>query len=329
MTRPTLLTTGLLAFSALAVPNAVDAQPRGKVYQVGYIQTASAKEQAHLTQAFEEGMRELGYVEGSNVVYLRRFADGDPKRLPDLAADLVRQNPDVIVTGSNPVVAAVMKATSTIPIVMTTSRDPVGSKLIANLNRPGGNVTGLTADAASGIAGKMLQYLKDMVPKATKVALLWNPGSQGAERFRSEIEDAARRLGVSVQVVEARGRDEFAAAFAAIARERADALVVHPDPVFFTGRAQVVELTTKHRLPAIFHARELVELGGLISYGSSLTDQFRRVGVYVDRILKGDRPGELAVRQPERYELVINGATAQALSLAIPPSLLIQADVIR
>lgn len=329
MTGPAALLASLLAIAALVAPTAVDAQPRGKVFRVGYIQTATAEEQAHLTRAFEEGMRELGYVEGSNVVYVRRFADGDPKRLPDLAADLVRQNPDVIVTGSNPVIAAAMKATATIPIVMTTSRDPVGSKFITSLNRPGGNVTGLTADAASGVAGKMLQYLTEMVPKAKKIALVWNPGSQGADRYRSEIEDAARRLGVSVQVVEARGRDDLAPVFATVARERTDAVVVHPDPVFFTARTQVVELVTKHRLPAMFHARELVELGGLISYGSSLTDQFRRVGVYVDRILKGDKPGELAVRQPERYELLINGATAQALGLAIPQSLRIQAEVVR
>jgi len=325
-------TASRLALTAIALlitaAFAADAQTPGRVYRIGYIQTAAPDEQEHLARALEEGLRELGYVEGRNIVFERRFAGGKQERLPDLAAELARLNVDVIVTGSNPVIAAVKQATATIPVVMTVSRDPVGSGFIASLARPGGNITGLTNDAGPEIVGKYLELLKEAVPRASRVALLWNPLPPGAETYRKMVESAAGKLGVSVQAVEARGRNEFEGAFAAIARQRVDAVVVLSDPVFVSARKQLVELATKYRLPAVYHAREFVEIGGLMSYGPSLDYQFRHAAVYVDKILKGARPGDLPVEQAAKFELVINLKTAKALGLAIPPSLQLRAELL-
>jgi putative ABC transport system substrate-binding protein len=304
----------------------VEAQQAGKVYRIGYIQAAVPNEMEHLTNALEEGLRELGYVDGRNIVYERRFASGKQERLPDLAAELVRLNVDIIVTGSNPAIAAVKQATAKIPVVMATSRDPVGSGFIASMARPGGNITGLTGDPTPEVQGKRVELLKEAVPSASRVALLWNPLPPGAETYRNVVENAARRLRVTLHSVEARGRNEFEGAFAAMARERVDGLVVLPDPMFYTARTQIVLLATKHRLPAVYHAREFVEIGGLMSYGVSLADQFRRAAFYVDKILKGAKPAELAVEQATRFELAINLKTAKALGLTIPRSTLMQAD---
>ena len=262
------------ALAATAVVRLSGAQSAGKVYRIGYIQTATPEEQAQLTKAFDDGLRELGYVEGQNIVVERRFAWGKQERLPELAAELVRLNVDVIMTGGNPVIAAVKQATSTIPVVMGASRDPVGAGFIASLARPGGNITGLTNDTGLEIVGKYLELLKEVVPNTRRVALLLNPIPPGAANYRKAAEIAATRLGVSLQVVEARGRDELEGAFAAIARERVDAVVVQSDPIFFTARNQIVDLTMKYRLPAVFHAREVVEIGGLLSYGAALTISF-------------------------------------------------------
>jgi putative ABC transport system substrate-binding protein len=319
-----LATALILLF--LAAPFTAGAQPRGKVYRISYVVMATPEEQVPLSKAFDDGLRELGYVEGRNIAVERRFAMGKQERLPALAAELAQLNVDVIVTGSNPVIAAVKRATATIPVVMATSRDPVGSGFIASLARPGGNITGLTSDAGPEIQSKRLELLKEALPKTLRVALLWNPLPPGAEIYRNEVENAARKLGMNLQAVEARGRDEFEAAFAAIARQRADAVVVLPDPIFFTARIQVVALATKHRLPAVFHAREFVEIGGFMSYGSSFADQFRRAAVYVDKILKGAKPGDLPVEQATRFELVLNLKTAKALGINIPQSIMLRAD---
>ena len=251
---------------------------------------------------------------------------GKQERLPALAAELVGLNVDVIVTGANPVIAAVKQATATIPVVMATSRDPVGSGFIASLARPGGNITGLTSDPTPDVQGKRLELLKQVLPRASRVALLWNPAPPGAETYRNIVEGAARRLGVSLQSVEVRGRNEFEGAFAKMARERVDGLVVLPDPVLFTARSQVVLLATKHRLPAVYHAKEFVDIGGLMSYGVSLVYQFPRTAVYVDKILKGAKPGDLPVEQATSLEFAINVKTAAALGLTIPPSVLLRAD---
>jgi putative tryptophan/tyrosine transport system substrate-binding protein len=322
--RRTFIASGLGC--AMTAPRAAGAAGREKVLRIGYIQTATEAEQAHLTQALEQALLELGYAQGRNLVFERRFADGKPERLPDLALQLVRLEVDVIVTGSNPVIAAVKQATATIPVVMATSRDPVGSGFIASLSRPGGNITGMTGDPTPEMQGKRLELLLQAVPRARQVALLWNPLAPAAQTYRNEVESAARKLGVSLIAVEARGRGEFEAAFAAMAREGAQALVVLPDPLFFTARKQVVEWAASWRLPAIYHAREVVELGGLMSYGANLVDQFRRAAGYVDRILKGANPADMPVEQPTRFELVINLKAAKALGITIPPSLLLRAD---
>jgi putative ABC transport system substrate-binding protein len=317
----------LFAASALFVaPFTADAQPRGKTYRIGYIQTASPEEQEPLTRAFDEGLRELGYVEAQNIVVERRFAWGRQELLPDLAMQLVGLNVDVIVTGGNPVIAAVKRATSTIPIVMGSSRDPVGAGFIASLARPGGNITGSTNDTGLEIVGKYLEFLKEIVPRASRIALLLNPLPPGAANYRVAVESAARNLGLALHVVEARGRDEFEGAFAAMVRERVDGVVVQSDPIFFTARKQIVDLAAKSRLPAVYHASEVVEIGGLLSYGGSLDYQFRRAAVYVDKILRGAKPGDLAVEQSAKIELVVNLKTAKALGLTVPQKLLLRTD---
>ena len=271
--RPSPL-VGLLLLAATAF--AADAQTGGRTFRIGYLQTATEAEQAHLTRAFEVRMHELGYVEGRNVVFERRFADGRQERLPGLAAELVRLGVDVIVTGGNPVIAAVKQATTTIPVVMAAGRDPVGSGFIADLRKPGGNITGVTNDPSPEVHGKRLELLKEAVPRASRVAFLWNPLPPGAGVYRSALEAAARKLGVTLQVIEVRSRDELDAAFAAMVRGNADALVVDSDPLFFTARTQIVGLAAKHRLPAMYQAREIVEIGGLMCYGDNVADRFRR-----------------------------------------------------
>ena len=302
------------------------AQATARVFRVGYIVVATPEEQAHLTRAFEDGMRDLGYVEGRDVVFERRFAHGDTARLPDLAAELVRLAPDVIVTGGNPVIAAVRRSATTIPVVMGISRDPVGAGFIASYGHPGGNVTGLAADPMPDVLGKDLEVFKEIVPRAQRVALLWNPVPPGADTYRKVAENAARRLGVAMQVVEVRERNDLEAAFDAMVRERADGVWVLPDPLTFTARRQVVALSMKHRLPSVYWQREYVDRGGLVSYGSSVATAFRRAAWYVDRILKGAKPGDLAVEQAAKFELVVNLGTAKSLGLVIPQSLLLRAD---
>jgi putative ABC transport system substrate-binding protein len=315
-----------LIFGILWAPLTTGAQPAGKVYRIGFIQTSAPEEQVHLTKALDEGLRELRYVEGRNIVIERRFAGGKQERLPALAAELVRLKVDVIVTGANPVIAAVKQATATIPVVMAVSRDPVGAGFIASVARPGGNITGLANDPTPEIVGKNLELLKEAVPGVLRVALLWNPVPPGAETYRNVVESAARKLGVAFQSVEVRGRNELEGAFAAMVRERANGVVVLPDPVLFSARSQVVVLAARHRLPAVYGQREYAEVGGLMSYGSNVAHQFRRAAVYVDKILKGAKPGDLPVEQATTFERVINLKTAKALGLTIPQLLLLRAD---
>jgi putative ABC transport system substrate-binding protein len=317
---------GTLAGGLLATPLTAHAQQSPKMPRIGFIVTANRRMVEHIVRAFDEGMRELGYAEGRNVVIERRFADGKPERLPALAAELVQLKVDIIVTGSNPVIDAVKKATATIPVVMGVSRDPVGSGFIASLARPGGNITGLTSDTAPDILGKNLELLKEAVPRASRVAFLWNPVPSAAGAYRNAAASAAHRLGVKLQTVEVRGGNDLESAFAAMTRERAEALLVPLDPLPFSFRKPIILLAEKHRLPAMYGLREFPEAGGLMSYGSNLASLFGRAAVYVDKILKGARPGDLPVEQPSKFEMVINLKTAKALGLTIPPSLLQRAD---
>ena len=315
-----------LTLGLLAAPRVAKAQPTGKMYRIGFLVTATREETGHLIGALSEGLRELGYVDGRNVVFELRFAEGRQDRLPALAAELVQLKVDVLVTGSNPVIAAVKQATATIPVVMAVSRDPVGAKFIASLARPGGNITGLANDTAPEIIGKNLALLKEAVPRVSRVTYLWNPVPPGAETSKNVVESAARNLGVAFQSVEVRGRNEFESAFAAMVRERANGVVVAQDPITFGSRSQVVLLAARSRLPAVYGVREFAEAGGLMSYGPNIADQFRRAAIYVDKILKGAKPGDLPVEQATKFELVINVKTAKALGLTIPPSLLLRAD---
>ena len=315
----------ILAIGLLAAPLAADAQQAGKVYRIGYFQTAPRAPAEHLLKALEEGLRERGYVVGRDIVIEYRFADGKAERLPDLAAELVRLKVDVIVAAASSGPLAAKRATNTIPIVMTNAGDPVGSGLVTSLGRPGGNVTGLSL-LAPAVVGKQLELLKEVVPKVTRMAVLTNPGTPGPALTLTEAEAAMRPLGLQLQVLDARGPGEFEAAFSAMTREHAGALLILGDPMFFGERKRLADLAARSRLPAVSGLREFADAGILMAYGASLSDLFRRAATFVDKILKGAKPADLPVEQPTKFELVINMKTAKALGLKIPQSVLIRAD---
>ena len=278
---------------------------------------------SHITAAFAEGLRELGHIDGKNVVLEYRWAEGHVERFPELVADLVRQRVDVIVASSQAPALAAKRATQTIPIVMVNATDPVEAGLVASLARPGGNVTGLSQQLTPEIRGKQLQLLKELLPKGSRVVVL---RSQATTVGLREYEIAGQALGLRVKFVEVGSPDDLGRAFAAMDRDRVDALLVPGDPFLFTERHRVAELAREHRLPGIYSTREFTEAGGLMSYSARLTEQFRRAAVYVDKILRGASPATLPVESPSQYELVINLKTAKALGLTIPPSLLLRAD---
>jgi putative tryptophan/tyrosine transport system substrate-binding protein len=305
------------------------AQPAGKVPRVGYLIAGSHSDpqRQRLLEAFRQGLLELGYVEGQNIAIESRWAEGKPDRLPALAADLVRSKVDVIVAQSGAATRAAQQATRTLPIVMSLSNDAVGSGFVASLARPGGNVTGLTI-MAPDLAGKQFQLLKEVVPKVSRVALLTNPANPASAPFLREAEAAARASGVRLQTLEARDPQEIDSAFAAMTRERAGALLILPDVIFLSQRRQMAELATKRCLPAVYGVREYAEAGGLMAYGANHIDLVRRAATFVDKILKGAKPGDLPVEQPTKFELIINLRTAKAIGLTIPPSVLQRADQI-
>ena len=313
------------ATALLAAPLAAQAQQGGKVARIGVLLGAAREQTSRLVKAFEDGLRDVGYVPGRNVVIEYRFADGKLERLPQLAQDLVRLKVDVIVTGSNPQVIAAKQATTTIPIVMVYVRDPVGAGLVASLSRPGGNVTGLSQDVG-GIPGKRLAVLKELVPQISRVAVLVDPGSQQTLETLKAAEAPARTLGMTVVRFDAHGPADLEGVFAAVTRARSDALVLTGGPLLFNMRTQIAQLALRHRLPSISAITEDVEAGGLMSYGASLSDQWQGAATYVDKILKGAKPGDLPVEQPTKFDLVINLKTAKALGLTIPQSLLLRAD---
>jgi ABC-type uncharacterized transport system substrate-binding protein len=315
-----------VALGVLAPPLGGDAQEPGKVPRVGFLGPRSRSDGAPFIDAFLQGLRELGWAEGQNIAIEFRFAEGRLDRLPDLAADLVRLKVDVILATSTPPAAAAKNATRTIPIVMATSADPVELGLVASLARPGGNVTGLSFSVGLEVVGKGLELLKETVPKVRRVAVLSNPGNPGNTLANEVVKSTARSLGVQLQFLEARGPNEFEAAFAAMARERAGALLVVPDAVFGLHRARLQSLAAKSRLPAMYGLREYAEAGGLMSYAVDLRDSFRRSATYVDKILKGAKPADLPIEQPTTFELVINLKTAKALGLTIPQSMLMRAN---
>ena len=315
-----------LAVGVLSAPLGADAQRPGKVPRIGYLGYSSAALEPHLVGAFRQGLRDLGHVEGQNIVIEYRWAEGKLDRFPDLVADLVRLKVDVIVTAGTPGALAAKQATRTIPIVMASSADPVGTGLVASLARPGGNVTGL-ASISSELAGKRLEMLKEVVPRLSRLAVLWNPANPVNAIGLNQTRIAAQALRVTLQpVVEVRAADEFDAAFATISRAHPGALVVLPDRFFYGQRARIVNFAAKNRLPAMYSVREFVDAGGLMSYAASNTDMFRRAATFVHKILKGAKPADLPVEQPTRFELVVNLKTAKSLGLTIPQSILMRAD---
>jgi putative ABC transport system substrate-binding protein len=312
-----------LAFGA--APFAAEAQQPGKVYHIGYLSTPTRKSVEHVLEAFLRALRELGWVEGQNLVIEYRWADGKVERLPGLAAELVRLKVDLIVAPAGSAALAAKNATSSIPIVMIFPSDPVGLGLVASLRRPGGNITGTTYAPGSAIFGKQLQILRETIPRVSRVAILSNPADPN-EIQMNEVEVAARSLGIHLQRLDARGPEEFDSAFAAMARERAEALLVGGSSTFLAHQARLAELAVKFRLPTMVNFREMVEAGCLITYAINMTDFIGRAAVYVDKILKGAKPADLPVEQPTKFELVINLKTAKALGLTIPQSVLTRAD---
>ncbi len=319
---------GLLVLVAVALfagsLTATAQQP--DMHRIGFLWAAQREALMGLVAAAEAGLRELGYVEGQNVVFEHRFAEGKPERLPGLAVELVRMKVDVIVAGRNPLVMAAKQATGTIPIVATLASDPVGVGFASSLSRPGGNVTGLIIDVTPEMWGKSLQILKDLVPKASRLAVLWNSAFPANMPFWQASEDAARRLRVKLISAEVRGPDEFDKAFATIIRERAQGVLVIGDPATYGRRQEIAALAAQHRLPSMWSYREALDAGGLASYGPSLYGRYRQAALYVDKILKGARPGDLPMEQPTRFELAINLKTARNLGLTIPSSVLLLAD---
>jgi|SRR5437867_4962784 len=316
------LTLGTLSRSLAAEAQEYKA---GKVARIGLLSQGSPTSGQHIREAFRQGLREVGYVDGQNIVIEYRYAEGKAERLPDLAAELVSLKVDVIVAGGTPAPLAAKHATRTIPIVMAAAGDPVGSGLVASLARPGGNVTGLGA-LSPELGGKRLQLLKEVVPGVSRVAVLWNAANPYAVLVARETEAAARTLGVQAQSLEVRGPDDFENALPAAIRGGAGALIVVEDPLTFQYRMRIADFAARNRLPAIDGYREYAEAGALMAYGANLADLYRRAATYVDKILKGAKPADLPVEQPTKFELVINIKTAKALGLTIPPSLLLRAD---
>jgi putative ABC transport system substrate-binding protein len=316
----------LVILGLLCVSLAAEAQQPTTVHRIGRLSPGPPPEPNPNLEAFRQGLHELGYIEGQNIVIEHRYAEGRLERLPDLAAELVRLKVDVIVAVASAATRAAQHATRTIPIVMAGGSDPVGDGLVASLARPGGNTTG-SSNLTVELPGKRLELLKEAVPQRTRIAVLANPATPGYESAMNNLTVAARVLGLHLHVVELRRADELDAAFAAKTRAGADALIVAGEPLLLDSlRGRTVDLAAKHRLPAMYSWKELVVAGGLMSYGPSLPDMHRRLAVYVDKILKGAKPADLPVEQPMKFELVINLKAAKALGLTIPPTIHFQAD---
>ena len=323
MWRNTVGLIVMLTLGLLGVPHASHAQPPTKVPRIGILMGMAPETGQHLLDAFRHGLREQGWVEGQTILLEPRWTEGKLERFADLAAELVRLKVDLLFTPNTPGTRAAQEATQTIPIVALVG-DPVGAGFVASLARPGGNITGLTPLAE--ITAKWLELLKELVPTASRIAVLWNPADQSNVAMWSETQVAAKALGVTLHSLEARSAAEVEQVLAGMTREKADALIVCGGYLTNQNRKQIVDMAAKHHLPAIYGFREFVEAGGLMGYAPNLADLYRRAAIYVDKILKGAKPAELPVEQAMKFEFVLNLKTAQALGVTFPPTLLILAD---
>jgi putative ABC transport system substrate-binding protein len=303
------------------VSAAAGQQPVGKVPRIGFL---SGSRQPW-DEAFRQGLRELSYVEAKNIIIDYRYAEGKFERLPDLANELVRLNVDAIVAGETEAIRAAKQSTSTIPIIMAVTADPVGSGFVASLARPGGNITGLTS-VSTDLSGKRLELLKETVPRLTRVAILWNSGNPDNATQLREAESAATAVGVQLQPVEVKSSNDFDKAFSVITKGRAGALYALGDSLIATNRKRIVDFAAKNRLASMFSTRAAVEAGALMAYGTNFLDLFRRAATYVDKILKGTKPADLPVEQPTKFEFIINLKTAKQIGVTIPPNVLARAD---
>jgi putative ABC transport system substrate-binding protein len=308
----------------LALPFPARAQQPARIPRIGILIASSAASYSGRVEAFRRRLRELGYVEGKNIFIEYRYAEGKFERLPDLAAELVRLKVDVIVATNLGVLAA-KKASPTIPIVFGAVSDPVGSGLVSSLARPGGNITGLSL-MAPDLDGKRLELLKEAFPKVARVAFLWEPGTPRGNLPLTEMEAAAKALGLKLLSLEVRSLDDFASAFARAKRDGAQALITTPGALVSTQQRQVLDFAAKNRLPAMYPASEFVEAGGLMSYAPNIADLFRRAADFVDKILKGTKPAEIPVEQPMKFEFVINLIAAKQIGVTIPPNVLVRAN---
>jgi putative ABC transport system substrate-binding protein len=315
----------LLGGAAASWPLAARAQQAGKTYTIGRLTAGSYASVSALVEVFEDALREMGWIEGKNIAFEYRSAEDRLERLPELAAELVRLNVDVIAAGGTLAPLAVKRVTSTIPIVMTSAGDPLGSGLVASLARPGGNVTGMSL-MVPDLGGKRLELLKEALPRLSRVAVLWNAANPYSANVFKETQVASRTLGIEVQSLETRDPDGFDGAFEAVRRQHPDALVTVEDPLTSDHRKLIADFAAGQRLPSLHGQKEFAAAGGLISYGTSLADVVRRAAGYVDKILKGAKPADLPVQQPTKFELVISLKTAKALGLHVPDRLLALAD---
>jgi putative tryptophan/tyrosine transport system substrate-binding protein len=313
-----------LALSIVAAPFAAEAQQATRVYRIGFVSPTSP---GPTSLAFRQGLRELGYVEGQNVIIEPRFAEGRPERFPEFLLEAIGLKVDVLVVGSSPGALAAKKATATIPIVFAGLIDPVAPGIVASFARPGGNITGATFGVGGeGFGGKWVELLTKVAPELSHVASLVNSTNPASAPLVPEMQAAARALKIRLDVLDAGNLTALDTAFAAISASRARGLIVTSDPFFFTNRAALIQFAASKRLPAVYFTNDFVDVGGLMSYGSSVTDSYRQAATYVDKILRGAKPADLPIERPTQFKLVINLKTAKALGLTIPQSMRIRAD---
>ncbi len=325
MIRAKVLALVTLSIGIIVAPLAADAQQPVKVPRVGLLLQGTSASLMTRLEGFHQGLRERGYVERKTIALEQRFDEDREERLPALAADLIRLRVDIIVAAATPAVRAAQRATTTVPIVIVHSADPVGLGFVASLARPGGNITGLSS-LSPELSGKRLELLKEAVPKLVRIAVLWNAANPGTAIAFQELQDAARVLRLRVQSLEVRQTEDLAPAFKAVTRQRTVGLVTLLDPLVVSQRARIVELAAEKWLPAMYPTKEFVEAGGLMAYGPDLVDSYRRAAIFVDKILKGAKPADLPVEQPTKFNFAVNLKTAKALGLRFPQSILIRAD---